>query len=131
MKEKNIFSLLKAKLERRKPLGFNTRFWSKFNSEFSEEKTPFLNWNLNKLVPTAALCLLVLLVALNYEKIVNYYRPPGENFYSASAILDNEEMIEDLDMFLTLEDMDLTEEEWEILLARLELRKRMLCLNDF
>lgn len=113
-KMKNVFEILKEKLQKKPDRYFDQQFWAKFEAEFGNEPTPahfrMHRWIQVSLV--AAMSVIAVFASRTYFDNM----PVPEDMRQSVAIMEEIEMYENLDMFLTLDDVNLSDEDWEILL---------------
>lgn len=113
----DFFKSVGRKAEARPDKDFDRAFWKKFETEFGEKKTSWLEslFTLPRLVPTGAA--LALAAGIFYFTI-QAPTPTGET----AAVVANAETLEDLDLFLDGELVgvaamdELEEADWDVLL---------------
>ncbi|MEQ1876010.1 MAG: hypothetical protein ABL958_05145 [Bdellovibrionia bacterium] len=110
----NIFEILKEKLQRKPDRYFDQKFWAKFESEFGQE-TRFPAVRIHKWVTVSIVMSLAISVVLITKNHFDNAPIPADMSQSL-AIMNDAEMYEDFDMFLTLEDVNLSDEDWDFLL---------------
>jgi hypothetical protein len=117
---KNIFLLLKKKLKRDPSPSFDKTFWERFETQFGKEKWSLLAYSHMKLAASLVVLVLIFTFALKQD----LFRKTTDEDLMAYEIMQNEELFENLDAFLTDSEsdefMELTDEEWEILISRFE-----------
>ena len=108
----SFFTALKKKIAREPDRNFDQRFWQRFDAEFSgPARSRPRAWRL--LFPSMAAAAFLAIFLL--PRSLHHSRQEIEPQLRA-AILENEELIDDLDLLATLEDPSLNEDEWQVLL---------------
>ena len=112
MNKKDDFDLLREKLFEDKPQNMDSLFWKEFKAQFplKEEKPPLWEKYLSYLAPLSLALLIIFTINLQQYQL----RP-----LDIQQISQNQELLENLDLYSdVLEDgvLDLTEEEWDVLL---------------
>jgi hypothetical protein len=113
-KMKNVFDILKEKLQKKPDRYFDQQFWTKFEAEFGNEPAPsyFRMHRWIQITLVAGLSVIAVFASRSYFDNM----PVPEDMRQSMAIMSEVEMYENLDMFLTFDDVNLSDEDWEILL---------------
>lgn len=112
--KKKFFEILKEKLQRKPDRYFDQQFWAKFEGEFGQEKKA-PNFRIHRWVQVA-LVASVAVISIWITKSQFDNSPVPIDIRQSLAIMNDAEMYEDLDLFLTLEDVNLSDEDWDFLL---------------
>ncbi len=110
----NVFGILKGKLERKPDRLFDQQFWAKFENEFGSAPKPVRSRVPQWVQIGMAFGISAIAVFASRSYFDNL--PVPEDMKQSMAIMREVEMYENLDMFLTLDDVNLSDEDWEILL---------------
>ena len=107
-----MFSALKQKLLQNPGRDADQRFWSRFDQEFSAASPPR-----SLILPRFAMTFGFLLLAVSIWTFVAINNQvPSDEEASAGAILQHQELAENLELFSSNDLLELDDSEWEILL---------------
>lgn len=115
----NFFKKIKEKLAAKPSEDFDTQFWKKFDNEFNLSEIPEA-----KVIPLFAglkniMSLgmaMILIIAIGVTVKMRLEGDPSEMLTEAS-VLEYEEVLDHLEEFAEFEDINLSEEDWDLLLA--------------
>lgn len=115
----NIYNTVKEKLENDLSHDFDKTFWNRFKKE--NPKKPFSFMSLLKIqivFPSMAAILIISGLIISYQLNIEKDFRIGNNtpLISMAPIL-NQVQIEEMELLSEMDSIDLTEEEWEILLG--------------
>ena len=120
----NFFQTLRLKIEKAPDRHFDPVFWAKFEGEFGAAAAPVPFWwrvrailDLRALIPLAA----ALLVAVVYVAVNPRDPAPGSETHLASEIISRGEMYGEIELFDSLEPVELADADWALLLDGEEL----------
>ena len=112
MSNHNFFKILRTKLEQKPKSDFDKRFWKRFDEEFGEKKS-LIQLVLTP-VPVAAT---ILIIGFSAIWVTRDYRG-SEDVELASALMNKEEFLDNLEMLRTLDEVAVlaTDEDWQLIL---------------
>lgn len=104
-KQKDFYSLLKKKSRAELPEGFDQRFFDKLEKQIRPRPSA-LEW----LLPLAFASMLILII---YRTSSIHHRPQ----ILSAQVMQEVEFLENMELLETLQEVELSEVEWEILLG--------------
>lgn len=107
--------ILNEKTNKNLPEGFDNLFWEKFESVRPVEKKFKL---LEFLMPGLSLAVAALFVLFIYKNTI--IKDPTHNSNLLVEVLENQELLEDMELLGTFEDVELSDDEWKILLSEVK-----------
>ncbi len=101
---------IRQKLDDKLPSNFDRRFWQKFDQV--PNRSTKVRWQL-----ASALSLILIVSIWGIRHISDPNDMTATENKIALNIMENEELLENMELLAQLENVDLTEKEWEILLS--------------
>jgi len=111
-RDNKFFNALKERLTETPSPHCDRTFWAKFESEFGKKQTTISWWKI--LLPTLSSAALILFLVFRAPKSTDIEL--AETATMMEMVLSDAEMFEELELFAVLEDIELSEEEWNLLL---------------
>ncbi|HUP56711.1 MAG TPA: hypothetical protein VM598_04610 [Bdellovibrionota bacterium] len=112
--ERSFFSMLRAKLRREPDRNFDQRFWAKFEGEFGAAPS-----FLDRLIARASPVRYALAAGVAAALVFAFYsRMPADlpRDLADLQVAQLQPVLENLELFETLDDVDLSDQEWDELL---------------
>lgn len=119
---RDFFSILREKTGREPGEGFDRRFWARFDAEFSGQKQQAQAWSLFTFFQRHRLQLVAMTAAIAIASVLWLNQMKSDPFHAGvdpGLLLSWNEMEEiepDFEMFDTLDDVALSDSDWQILL---------------
>ena len=116
--EKDSFGILREKLMQEPGPGFDQRFFEKFNQEFDQpvKKWSFASLFSFKIAVPVGVAAMIAVFSL-YQRSFVQYDPAIQDMFMVSELVENQELYENYEFFEMLDDIELTEEDWDYLLS--------------
>jgi len=117
--QKDSFGVLREKLMQEPSPGFDQKFFEKFNQEFdqaSQRKWSLANLFSFKIAVPVGVAAMLALFSL-YQRSFDQYDPMLENKFVIAEVVENQELYKNYELFEMLDDVELTEEDWDYLLS--------------
>jgi hypothetical protein len=116
--DSKFFKVLKKKLSRNVSPDFDNKFWKNFEEEFPNKKMGLKELlNIKIVFPSMAAVLIISGLVVNYQmQNEREFKLENSPLVSMAPIL-GEVNPEDLELLSEMESIELSEEEWEILLG--------------
>jgi hypothetical protein len=111
-----FFEALRKKLMLKPDRHFDQRFWARFEAEAGLEKRTSSFAFFSRPVILRFSTALVLAVAIYVGQHL-YFKPSPQDITMGADLISQKEMIEDLEFFLAIEDVDMSDEDWKLLIA--------------